>query len=84
MAKKEGIKSKSKKTTKKTNLKNTTPKKINSKNKVKKIKTEKTTKKQLNDLNKYKFDALKLEISIIQRFTQNIQIPVIADLEELD
>jgi hypothetical protein len=66
------------KTAKSTKL--TKPKKITN-SKPKKIKYEKTTKKHLNEMSKFKFDSLKLEISIIQRFTENLDVPIIEDLE---
>ncbi len=74
------IKTKKSKVKTEKNTKLTKPKKIIN-SKPKKIKYEKTTKKHLNEISKFKFDALKLEISIIQRFTENLDVPIIEDLE---
>jgi hypothetical protein len=35
-------------------------------------------------MSKFKFDALKLEISIIQKFTENLEVPEVEDLEDFE
>lgn len=58
--------------------------KIKTTENTKKVKYEKTTKKHLSEMSKFKFDALKLEISIIQRFTENLDVPEVEDIEDLE
>jgi hypothetical protein len=72
----------SKKSVKKiTNSKNTIKKNVD---KNKKQKITKTTKKHISEMSKFKFDALKLEISIIQKFTENLEVPEVEDLEDFE